>query len=265
MPTEEKLAEAPKNEAPKKILTPEQDLRRRTRRNFLALGVGAAGAVAGWEWLFSGDHKPGDIPPHLRSILRGNEAVARNTIFGDNHLAKTYPPSAVGDIKVNGDIGLDDDVDADAWRLEVSLSGAKGPALKLDLDGLRKLPRHEEIIDFKCVEGWSTVTQFAGVRFSDFTAKFAPGSAKAESVGMHTPDEEYYVSLDMPSALHPQTLLAWEMNGEPLEDEHGAPLRLVTPVKYGIKSIKRIGRIEYARSRLNDYWAERGYDWYAGL
>ena len=82
---------------------------------------------------------------------------------------------------------------------------------------------------------------------------------------MNTPDGVYYVSVDMPSALHPQTLLAWEMNGEPLTEEHGAPLRLVIPVKYGIKNIKRIGRIEYTDTRPKDYWEERGYDWYAGL
>jgi DMSO/TMAO reductase YedYZ molybdopterin-dependent catalytic subunit len=82
---------------------------------------------------------------------------------------------------------------------------------------------------------------------------------------MKTPDEEYYVSIDMPGALHPQTLLAYEMNGAPLTAKHGAPLRLVVPVKYGIKNIKQIGRIEYTNSRPDDYWAERGYDWYAGL
>ncbi len=63
---------------------------------------------------------------------------------------------------------------------------------------------------------------------------------------------------------HPQTLLCYEMNGEPLTLEHGAPLRLVTPVKYGIKNIKRIGTIRFTDKRPADFWAERGYDWYAG-
>ena len=71
--------------------------------------------------------------------------------------------------------------------------------------------------------------------------------------------------MDMPSALHPQTLLCYEMNGKSLSMEHGAPLRLVTTVKYGIKSIKRIGRIAFTDERPPDFWAERGYDWYAGL
>jgi DMSO/TMAO reductase YedYZ molybdopterin-dependent catalytic subunit len=65
--------------------------------------------------------------------------------------------------------------------------------------------------------------------------------------------------------MHPQTLLAYEQNGKPLTDEHGSPLRLVIPVKYGIKNIKRVGRIEYTNDRPADYWAEEGYDWFAGL
>jgi DMSO/TMAO reductase YedYZ molybdopterin-dependent catalytic subunit len=68
----------------------------------------------------------------------------------------------------------------------------------------------------------------------------------------------------MPSILHPQTLLAYEMNGAPLRPEHGAPLRLASPTKYGIKQIKRIGRIEFTQDRPRDYWAESGYDWYSG-
>ena len=71
--------------------------------------------------------------------------------------------------------------------------------------------------------------------------------------------------MDMPSALHPQTLLCYEIGGEPLSIDHGAPLRLVTTVKYGIKSIKRIGTITFTDERPRDFSAERGYDWYAGL
>jgi DMSO/TMAO reductase YedYZ molybdopterin-dependent catalytic subunit len=69
----------------------------------------------------------------------------------------------------------------------------------------------------------------------------------------------------MKSAMHPQTLLAFEHNGQPLTAEHGAPLRLVIPVKYGIKNIKRIGSIRYTNRKADDYWAEQGYDWFAGL
>jgi DMSO/TMAO reductase YedYZ molybdopterin-dependent catalytic subunit len=85
-----------------------------------------------------------------------------------------------------------------------------------------------------------------------------------DCVQLDTPGGGYYVGLDMPSALHPQTLLCYEMNGEPLTLEHGAPLRLVITLKYGIKNIKRIGRIRFMDQRPPDYWAERGYDWYSG-
>ena len=84
-------------------------------------------------------------------------------------------------------------------------------------------------------------------------------------MSLATPDQVYYVGLDLPSALHPQTLLAYEMNGQALTSEHGSPLRLVIPVKYGIKNIKRVGSIRFTNERPADYWAEQGYDWYAGL
>ncbi len=245
-------------------LTPEQDMSRRTRRGFLALGAGAVVAAGGWQWLNSGYQRGGDIPKPLRTILGINEKVVRATLFSDQHLVKTYPASAIGKLKDNGDFGLPDDFDADDWKLEVMRRGGGLPVV-LTLDDIRALPRYEETIDFKCVEGWSVVTQFAGARFSDFTAKFVPGSEEARYVAMATPDGGYYVGLDMPSAMHPQTLLAYQMNGEDLADEHGAPLRLVIPVKYGIKNIKRIGMIAYGETEPPDYWQERGYDFYAGL
>lgn len=84
-------------------------------------------------------------------------------------------------------------------------------------------------------------------------------------IGMQTPNGEYYVGLDMPSALHPQTMLAYEMNGQSLTMEHGFPLRLIVPVKYGIKNLKCIGLLFFSNTKPRDYWAQRGYDYYAGL
>jgi hypothetical protein len=247
---------------PKPPLTPEQELARRTRRSFVALGAGAVVAVGGWFWL-NAEPTDNEIPSTLRRVLGFNERVVRTALFSDGHLVKTFPASAIGKLKVNGEIGMDAPADEAAWNLEVAPLGGAGA--KLTLADVRVLPRYEQTFEFKCIEGWSVVTQFAGARFSDFTAKFAPGSEKAAYVGMNTPDKQYYVGLDMPSALHPQTLLAYEMNGQPLNDRHGAPLRLVVPVKYGIKNIKRIARIEYTNDEPADYWAEQGYDYYAGL
>ena len=130
---------------------------------------------------------------------------------------------------------------------------------------IRELPRVEQITQLNCIEGWTVVVRWAGARFADFTAKYAPQFRDARYVKMQTPDQAYFVGLDSASALHPQTLLCYEMNGAGLTSAHGAPLRLVIPVKYGVKNIKRIGRITYTNERPEDYWANEGYDWYAGL
>ena len=151
------------------------------------------------------------------------------------------------------------------------------PGLLLTLDDIKSLPRVEMTTELKCIEGWSVVVNWTGARFSDFIGKYQPATRNGSQpdaanhpenlvpyISMVTPDGGYYVGMDMPSILHPQTLLAYEMNGAPLTLEHGAPLRLVTPTKYGIKQIKRIGRISFTGERPADYWAERGYDWYSG-
>ena len=242
-------------------LTPEQEIARRSRRSFMVLGAGAVAAVAGWEWL-KPDLDDDDIKAPLRSVLNLNEKVVRSAIYSNNHLAPTFPVSAIGNLKVNGDVGLDE-TDPNFDHIDVTPLG--GSAKPVALADIRTLPRIEEVIEFKCVEGWSTVTQFAGARFADFTARFAPDSTRSGHVAMKTPDGEYYVGIDMPSAMHPQTLLAWEMNRQPLSPDHGAPLRLVIPVKYGLKNIKRIASVEYTNTRPADYWVERGYDYYVGL
>ena len=151
------------------------------------------------------------------------------------------------------------------------------PGLLLTLADIQALPRVEMTTEFKCVEGWSTIVHWAGARLADFIARYQPATRNNTApdvanrpqdlvryVSMVTPDGGYYVGLDLPSAMQLQTLLTYEMNGQPLNLAHGAPLRLVTPTKYGIKQIKRIGRISFTDTRPADYWAERGYDWYAG-
>ena len=105
---------------------------------------------------------------------------------------------------------------------------------------------------------------YAGIRFSDFIKHFSLDK-NYKYVALETPDEEYYVSIDMASMLHPQTLLAYEMNGMPLAVKNGFPLRLIIPVKYGIKNLKRIGKIYFSDIRPRDYWTEQGYDWFSGL
>ena len=138
-------------------------------------------------------------------------------------------------------------------------------ARQLTIDDIRALPSVELTAEFKCIEGWSSIVHWTGARFSDFVRHYAPGSESASYVALATPNGEYFVGIDMRSALHPQTLLCYAMNGRPLEDDHGAPLRLISTAKYGHKSIKRIGTITFSDRSTRDYWAEREYDYYVGL
>jgi DMSO/TMAO reductase YedYZ molybdopterin-dependent catalytic subunit len=204
-----------------------------------------------------------DSPKALRKVLVLNEQVF-SSLFRRNHLVKEYPVSAaVKKVRVNGDEGLSDDVDEETWRLRVAKSN--GDTMLLTLDDIKRLPKKDIVFDFKCIEGWSQVTHWAGVPFKTFMQAYGlDKEAKMNYVGLQTPDKGYYVGVDMPSALQQQTLLCYEMNGAPLPVDQGFPLRLIIPVKYGIKHLKRIGTIFFSNTKPADYWAQRGYDYYAG-
>ncbi len=149
-----------------------------------------------------------------------------------------------------------------------STLAAGTPGLLLTMDDILKLPRHELVTQFKCIEGWSQVVHWAGVRMADFLEAYPPAlvnGAEPKYVYMETPDGDYYTGYDLHVCRHPQTLLVTEMMGAPLTQLHGGPLRLHMPTKYGYKQIKRIGLISYSSIKPDDYWTKLGYDWYAGL
>jgi DMSO/TMAO reductase YedYZ molybdopterin-dependent catalytic subunit len=143
------------------------------------------------------------------------------------------------------------------------------PGLLLTMDDLtRQLPRVELVMQFKCIEGWSNITQWEGFRFRDLLDLYPPELIDGRDpryVYLETPDGNYYGGYDLAMARHPQTLLVTGMHGVPLTQEHGAPMRLYTPLKYGYKQIKRVGLIAYTNQKPDDYWTKLGYDWYAGL
>ena len=273
----------------------------RSRRTFLIGGVTALAGIFGWRSL--SDETRNSL---FTRTFRFNENLSQAT-FDKYDLAPEFPPELAGD-RVNGMIGLDSELNADEWKLQVvGLANPQNfpqyteniifkgennaprsldtppapdkpaPGLLFSLEDIKSLPSVEMTTKLKCIEGWSEIMNWKGVRFSDFAAQFFPvlrenGTPNLQNlpeilpkyVSLITPDRAYYVGWDMQSILHPQTLLAYQMNGAPLTVEHGAPLRLVTTTKYGIKQLKRIGRIEFTNERPADYWAERGYDWYSG-
>jgi len=255
-------------------LTPEEAKRQmfaRSRRGFLVGGVAALAGIFGWCWM-SDETKTA----LLRRTFEFNEKVSQ-IFFRPTRLAPEFPLTSVTPERINGMEGLEDELDPTTWKLAVGGLAGRTADLILTLDDIKKLPRTEMTTEFKCIEGWSVIVHWAGVRFSDFAAKYPPQTHNGTQpdvanrpqdllpyVSITTPDEKYFVGWDMPSILHPQTLLAYEMNGEPLTLDHGAPLRLASPTKYGIKQIKRIGRIEFTNERPRDFWAEYDYDWYSG-
>lgn len=205
------------------------------------------------------------LPVALREVQKLNEKVGRK-LFSESGRAP-FKAAPIGKApRVNGLIGLDDDVDPQTYRIVVESGPRK---IAMTVDDVEALPRTEASTDFKCIEGWTEVFQYAGVRFSDFMKAqnigFHEDGTPYPYVGMETPDGKYYVSLDAQSMMAPDTVLVWEMNGMELAVENGYPLRLMIPSKYGIKSLKRIGRIFFSDTRPPDYWARRGYDWFSGL
>lgn len=258
---------------PDSELTPEQAARRRTLKAFAWFGLASLAPFGIWKWI-SQQPREDRLPWFMRRVLGQNEKLAQ-AYFSHARLIPTFDKSrAAAQVRINGRAGLKTPIDLNTWRLEVKYSGK---SLSLTLDDIQKLPKHEIVFEFKCIEGWSQIQHWGGARLSDFLQQYQlgirPGASSSSPakedwykyIGLQTPDGGYYVGIDMDSALHPQTLLCYEMNGKPLETLHGAPLRLIIPVKYGVKSLKRIGLMTFSDQRPRDYWAEQGYDYYIGL
>jgi thiosulfate reductase cytochrome b subunit len=251
-----------------------------TSRSFVILFTWFIIFASGFSWMRHQEVVDG-LPKPFRKVLEFNERLGRSFVNSES-LDVIHEPAPRKGTKprFNGSVGLEEPIDASKWRLTVaSPIGTKAPALlEITLAELKKLPRVEQVTEMRCIEGWSQTIAVTGVRFSDFLKHYGLGTRSGSAVdfkqhpedlftevGLETPDGEYYVSIDMKSMLSPQTLLAYELNGFPLDAKEGAPLRLIIPNKYGVKNIKRIGKIQFADTHLPDYWGEQGYDWFIGL
>jgi len=238
-------------------------IRNKTLISFLFFFLFLASCVAAWKWLYRQPQDNG-TPKPLRSVLKVNEKIFMS-LFANSRLARSYPlQDAAPRVRVNGDAGMSDNFDATNWKLQVVRN--IGDTIYITMDEIKALPKTDIIFDFKCIEGWSQVTHWGGVTFADFAKKYGLSNETSKKyAGLITPDKGYYVGIDMASMLHPQTILCYEMNGKPLPLNNGYPLRLIIPVKYGIKHLKRIGSLFFSNERPPDYWYEQGYDYYSGL
>jgi DMSO/TMAO reductase YedYZ molybdopterin-dependent catalytic subunit len=258
-----------------------QVLRRRTRRDVLLFGAGAVTALAGAGSLLPQDtltrlgvRRNMSSPAKewfLNRAIRVDDDVAE-ALYSPRRTVPTYTKAQITPLKNNYNGATPDPGYIPVWHL--TLDGlASGVSVALDIRSLMtRFSIHEQITRLVCVEGWSAIAWWAGLRFDDLLRDYPPASQAKwvlveSSVNLDAsgnPDP-YYVSLDLASASHPQTLLATHLNGQPLTVEHGAPLRLLVPVKFGLKNVKAITKLTYVAQEPRDYWAERGYSHYDGI
>lgn len=208
------------------------------------------------------------IPGIQDSLLKkglGFSDWASARLFRSGHLAPTFMESELTPVEkfpIN-DYDVDDPgVDFENWSLAVSGLVQKSGAYRLPQ--IQSLPRVRQNTRHVCVEGWDVIGRFGGARLSDFLAMIgAETSARFITVACA---DDYYETLDMATALHPQTLLCHEMYDRPLTREHGAPLRLTIPTKIGYKQAKYLTELKVTNviDKVG-YWEDQGYSAFYGL
>lgn len=199
----------------------------------------------------------------LWAMSRWNDAV-QGWIFDPNRLAPEYAASEITKpFPFNGHYPEDDspEIDAEDWALEVS--GRVGEKEAWGVARLRALKQESQITRHICIEGWSAIGQWSGVPLRVFLERIG-ADLRARYVGFRCADR-YYGSIDMATALHPQTILALDFGGEKLPAKYGFPLRLRAPTKLGFKNPKHILALEVTNENPGGYWEDQGYNWFSGI
>ncbi|MBV9748056.1 MAG: molybdopterin-dependent oxidoreductase, partial [Acetobacteraceae bacterium] len=219
--------------------------------------MGALAALTGCD--LSGN---GPVDRALRTVSRWNDQV-QAWLFDPNQLAPTY---SVSDLTIpfryNGyqPEDLAPDVDSADWRLQVS--GLVKDKTPWTVERLRTLPQEGQITRLQCVEGWSVIGQWGGAPLHTFL-KAVGADTSARYVGFKCADR-YYSSIDMASAMAPQTVLALDFHDKPLPSEFGFPMRLRIPTKLGFKNPKWITSLFVTNDYPGGYWEDQGYNWFSG-
>lgn len=201
----------------------------------------------------------------LEAGVGWSDAVS-DLLFRGRHPAGTYPDRDVVPLDrfpYNVYDVLEPEIDFDRWRLKVG--GAVARPGEYTLEQIRALPKVTQNTRHVCVEGWDVVGRFGGARLADFLSMV--GAAPDGRFLIVTCADDYYESLDIETARHPQSLLCYEMYDKPLYRGHGAPLRLTLPTKVGYKHAKYLMTMDVASvlPARRSYWGDQGYSWYAGL
>lgn len=231
-----------------------------SRRTFLgrALATGGLAALGGLA-CDSAHPKRGFL-----GLMEGVNDRFQRALFDPSRLAPELPESAQTPPGLFPKYLIGDEYPAApaAWALQVNGLVAR-PQL-LSAADLQRLPRTRVRVRHHCVEGWSAVAAWDGVRLSEL-ARLVGVDPRARFVEFRSFEQGYWSSWDLESALHPQTILAYGMNGAPLAREYGAPLRLYSAVKLGYKMVKWVSSVAFLPARTGGYWEDQGYEWFAGV
>jgi DMSO/TMAO reductase YedYZ molybdopterin-dependent catalytic subunit len=229
------------------------------RRLFLRQGL-SLGALA----LLSGCELTDDesVQRVLNAMSRWNDR-AQGWLFNPNRLAPEYPESRiVRPFRYNGyypesEVPV---IDGSAYKLE--LAGIIRDKKPWTLRELYALPQVSQVTRHICVEGWSEIGKWGGVRLSDFLMRVGADTT-AKYVGFQCADD-YYGSIDMPTALHPQTIMAFDWDGERLPPKYGYPMKIRIPTKLGFKNPKLVTAMFVTNEYPGGYWEDKGYNWFSG-
>lgn len=246
--------------SPLRFEGPPREIARLERRLFLqkGLSLGALTLLTGCEVT-----NVEAVQKALWAMSRWNDKV-QAWLFDPNKLAPTFPASAITrPFPFNAYYGEDEVVEVDAEDYELELSGRIRDTRPWTLAQLNTLPQASQITRHCCVEGWSAIGKWGGVPFRLFLERVG-ADLSAKYVGFKCLDD-YYTSIDMATALHPQTLLALRIDDQVLPPKYGFPVKLRIPTKLGFKNPKHIGAIYVTNMYPGGYWEDRGYNWFSGL
>lgn len=225
-----------------------------SRRNFL-LGASAASLLAGC------DSRP--VVGFLNAMDTWNRK-ADEALFSPTRLAPELPASEDTPEKAFPSYFISETMPFPPLNWTLQVGGMVSQPMTLTLDQLMQMPRTEMRVRHHCVEGWSAVASWYGVRVSEI-AKAVGLDPRVRYVEFKSFDNNYWSSWDLGSALHPQTLLAYGMNGNQLYPNHGAPLRLYSSVKLGYKMVKYLTAVNFLPHATGGYWENQGYEWFGGV
>jgi DMSO/TMAO reductase YedYZ molybdopterin-dependent catalytic subunit len=229
------------------------------RRLFLKQGL-SVGALA----LLSGCDLTGDesVQRVLSAMSKWNDGV-QGWLFDPNRLAPEFPESLITKpFPFNAYYSEEEIVEVDGASYRLELAGMISERKPWGLPELYALPQVSQVTRHICVEGWSAIGKWSGVRFSDFLQRVG-ADLTAKYVGFKC-DDDYSTSIDMATALHPQTLLTFRFGDQILPPKYGFPMKLRIPTKLGFKNPKHIAAIFVTNDNPGGYWENKGYNWFSG-